>query len=119
MLVSDEGPNEDLSTWRAAARGSGMRDGGGRRRERDEAGVGRQRQQGEWGGSREGQGGGVVVRWRRRSWVVAAGVGRVARQGGGQNLEEERGRGMGRLRGATRTSYAGPTCQRGERSHGR
>jgi len=60
VLVSDKGPDEDLSTWRAAAaQGSEMQDDGGRWRERDEAGVGLRHHQGEWGGSREGQGGGV------------------------------------------------------------
>jgi hypothetical protein len=60
VLVSDEGPDEDLSTWcaAAAARGSGMWDGRGRRREHDEAGAGRRRQQGEWGGKDEG---GVII----------------------------------------------------------
>jgi len=46
--------------------------------------------------------------------VVAAGVERAAHHGGGQTLEEERGRGMGRLRGAARTS--GPTCRCGART---
>jgi len=41
VIISDEAPNKDLSTWRVAvvvARGSGMRDGGGQRAVR----IGRQ-----------------------------------------------------------------------------